>query len=119
MSFPGAFRASRDPRSPPLPIGSGHFTTTYNDEMMTLFGFAEHPIIQAPMAGVQAGALAAAAAAAGVLGSLPTAVFTPETMRKELEGFRAGSHRPINVNFFVHVVVEADAAREAAWRELL
>ncbi len=87
--------------------------------MTTLFGFAEHPVIQAPMAGVQAGALAAAAAEAGALGSLPTAVLTPEAMRSELEGLRKRARRPINVNFFVHVAVEADAAREAAWRELL
>ena len=37
------------------------------------------PIIQAPMAGVQAGALAAAVSQAGGLGSLPCALLTPES----------------------------------------
>jgi len=77
------------------------------------------PIIQAPMAGVQAGALAAAVSQAGGLGSLPCALLTPETMRKELELVRWRTASPLNVNFFCHVAPAPDAAREAAWRKVL
>lgn len=78
-----------------------------------------HPVIQAPMAGVQLGALAAAVSAAGGLGSLPCAMVSPEAMRKELEAIRAGTDAPVNVNFFCHAPPQADAAREAAWRKTL
>lgn len=77
------------------------------------------PIIQAPMAGVQAGALAAAVSQAGGLGSLPCALLTPETMKKELELVRSRTSSPVNVNFFCHSPPPADAAREAAWRKVL
>jgi len=83
-----------------------------------LFGI-EVPIVQAPMAGVQLGALAAAVSEAGGLGSLPCAMLTPESMRAELEGIRARTRKPINVNFFCHVPPQPDAAREAAWRKAL
>jgi nitronate monooxygenase len=77
------------------------------------------PVIQAPMAGVQAGALAAAVSQAGGLGSLPCALLTPEAMRKELELVRSRTSSPINVNFFCHAPPRPDAAREAAWRKIL
>src|SRR5512141_561719 len=76
----------------------------------------ELPIIQAPMAGVQLGALAAAVSGAGGLGSLPCAMLTPEAMAKELELVRSCTDRPFNVNFFCHAPPAPDAAREAAWR---
>jgi len=79
----------------------------------------ELPIIQAPMAGVQLGALAAAASNAGGLGSLPCAMLTPDGMRKELASLRAATPKPINVNFFCHTPPRADAAREATWRAAL
>ena len=79
----------------------------------------ELPIIQAPMAGVQLHALALAASRAGALGSLPCAMLTPDSMRAELEKFRAGTDRPINVNFFCHVPPAVDASREARWRATL
>ena len=71
------------------------------------------------MAGVQAGALAAAVSEAGGLGSLPCALLPPEAMRAELELIRARTRKPFNVNFFCHVPPQPDAAREAAWRESL
>jgi nitronate monooxygenase len=77
------------------------------------------PIVQAPMAGVQAGALAAAVCEAGALGSLPCAMLTPDSMRTELELIRARTRGPYNVNFFVHQPPRPDPAREAAWRALL
>jgi nitronate monooxygenase len=79
----------------------------------------ELPIIQAPMAGVQAGALAAAVCNAGALGSLPCAMSTVETMKSELELIRSRTDRPFAVNFFVHQPPEPDPAVEARWRALL
>ena len=69
----------------------------------------ELPLIQAPMAGVQASALALAAGQAGALGSLPCAMLTPEAMRQELQALQAGG-RPYNVNFFCHTPPAPDAA---------
>ena len=83
-----------------------------------LFGI-QVPIVQAPMAGVQLGALAAAVSEAGGLGSLPCALLTPESMAKEIGVIRARTGKPFNVNFFCHVPPTPDAAREAAWRERL
>lgn len=77
------------------------------------------PIIQAPMAGVQGGALAVAVSGAGGLGSLPCALLGPEAMRRELAAIRGRTDRPVNVNFFCHEVPAPDAAREAAWRASL
>src|SRR5664280_2522300 len=86
--------------------------------LQQLLGTA-HPIIQAPMAGVQGSALAVAVSNAGGLGSLPCAMLTPDAMRKELAAIRAQTDRPFNVNFFCHAPPEPDAGREAAWRAAL
>jgi nitronate monooxygenase len=83
-----------------------------------LFG-VELPIIQAPMAGAQDGALAAAVSSAGGLGSLPCAMLTPEAMHAELVAIRARTGKPFNVNFFCHVAPAPDASKEAAWRAAL
>lgn len=79
----------------------------------------ELPIIQAPMAGAQAGAMAIAVSNAGALGSLPCAMLTPDGLRKELEAVKAQTNGPCNVNFFCHVPPVADAARESSWRATL
>ncbi len=79
----------------------------------------ELPILQAPMAGVQGGALAAAVSNAGGLGALPCAMLTLEQMRQEVERIRAATDKPYNVNFFCHTPPEADPARESAWRAAL
>jgi len=79
----------------------------------------ELPILQAPMAGVQLGALAAAVSEAGGLGALPCAMLAPAAMTKELELIRSRTTRPFNVNFFCHAQPAADAEREAAWRREL
>ncbi len=84
----------------------------------SLFGI-ELPIIQAPMAGVQGSALAAAVRAAGGLGSLPCAMLTLQAMRDELAALQAQRSGPINVNFFCHQPPQPDAAREATWRDAL
>ena len=76
----------------------------------------EIPIVQAPMAGVQASALAIAVSNAGGLGSLPCALLDFATMRDELAATRARTTQPYNVNFFCHTPPTPDPAREAAWR---
>lgn len=85
----------------------------------TLFG-TRLPIVQAPMAGVQGAALAAAVSNAGALGSLPAAALGADALRSELAALQAqaGGH-PFNVNFFAHVPPVPDAAREQAWRTAL
>jgi nitronate monooxygenase len=87
-------------------------------KLSELFG-TELPVIQAPMAGAQSGAMAIAVSNAGGLGSLPCAVLTAEAMRKELEAIKAQTSRPYNVNFFCHTAPVPNAEREAAWREVL
>jgi nitronate monooxygenase len=76
----------------------------------------EFPIIQAPMAGVQASALAVAVSAAGALGSLPCAMLTSGAVRAELSAIKAQTRRPYNVNFFCHTPPTPSPDREAAWR---
>ncbi len=76
------------------------------------------PLIQAPMAGVQGGALALAVSGAGALGSLPAAMLTPDQLRAEL-AVLAANGCPYNVNFFCHTPPEPDAVREAGWRSAL
>lgn len=87
-------------------------------DIAALFG-TKLPIVQAPMAGVQAGALAAAVSEAGALGSLPCAMLAPDAMRAELELIRARTPNPFNVNFFCHAQPQPDPARERRWRNLL
>jgi nitronate monooxygenase len=79
----------------------------------------ELPIIQAPMAGAQASAMAIAVSNAGGLGSLPCAMLTADGLRKELESIKARTSKPINVNFFCHAAPVADSGRESAWRAAL
>jgi nitronate monooxygenase len=77
------------------------------------------PIIQAPMAGVQGSALAIAVCEAGGLGSLPCAMLSRDSMRRELTAIRSHTGRPFNVNLFCHSRPVADPTREAAWRAQL
>ena len=77
-----------------------------------------HPLIQAPMAGVQGSALALAVSGAGGLGSLPCAMLAADALRAELGALQA-SGLPYNVNFFSHTPPAPDTAREAAWRAAL
>ncbi|MBM9595972.1 NAD(P)H-dependent flavin oxidoreductase [Roseitranquillus sediminis] len=79
----------------------------------------EFPIVQAPMAGANGSAMAIAVAEAGGLGSLPCALLTPDQLRAELGAIRAGTRRPVNVNFFCHRPPQPDVEREAAWRHEL
>ncbi|CAM5779851.1 NAD(P)H-dependent flavin oxidoreductase [Ottowia pentelensis] len=76
------------------------------------------PLLQAPMAGAQASALALAVSGAGALGALPCALLAPDALRREL-AVMAASGRPYNVNWFCHAPPVPDAAREAVWRAAL
>ncbi|MCP8686430.1 NAD(P)H-dependent flavin oxidoreductase [Marinobacterium sedimentorum] len=79
----------------------------------------ELPIIQAPMAGAQGHALAAAVCNAGGLGSLPCAMLTAAGMQAELMALTSATQRPFNVNFFCHRPPQADAVREEGWRQVM
>jgi nitronate monooxygenase len=79
----------------------------------------ELPIIQAPMAGVQASALAVAVSNAGALGSLPCALLTLDSVRRELAATKAQTGKPFNVNFFCHTQPQPDPERDARWRATL
>ncbi len=79
----------------------------------------ELPIIQAPMAGAQASAMAVAVSNAGGLGSIGCATLGMDAMRKELAAIKAQTGKPYNVNFFCHTPPVPDAGRESAWRAAL
>ena len=85
--------------------------------IQTLFGIA-HPVIQAPMAGVQGAALAAAVSNAGGLGSLPAAMLSLEALATELQALSHATAQPYNVNFFVHADPAPDMAQAQQWRKL-
>src|SRR5712691_2240627 len=79
----------------------------------------ELPIIQAPVAGAMDFELAAAAAEAGALGSLPCAVLNADQVREQMGKIRARTTKPINLNFFCHTPPVLNNAREAKWRDRL
>lgn len=83
-----------------------------------LFGI-ELPVIQAPMAGANGPEMAIAVSEAGGLGSLPGALYTPQQLADALETVRAGTRRPINLNFFAYAAVPDDAGKQKAWWERL
>jgi len=67
------------------------------------------------MAGVPTPELAAAVSNAGALGSIGVGATNPSGARAMIEGVRARTERPFNVNLFVHAPAPRDSAREAAW----
>ncbi len=79
----------------------------------------EHPIIQAPMAGSDTPALAAAVANAGGLGSIGCAFLSPEAFRATYGETRAATNRAVNMNFFAHAVPGDDEQKTARARALL
>jgi nitronate monooxygenase len=79
----------------------------------------EVPIVQAPMAGAMDWELAAAAAQAGALGSLPCAMLDADQIRQRMAKIRAHTRKPINLGFFCHTPPELNNQREARWRETL
>jgi nitronate monooxygenase len=79
----------------------------------------EFPILLAPMAGVIDAEIAIAVAQGGGLPSVPCAMISPEKAREQVKIIRQRVSAPINLNFFCHKEVDADPAREAAWRQRL
>ena len=77
------------------------------------------PIVQAPMAGANGSAMAAAVSAAGGLGSLPCAALDGDKIRAEIGVIRQQTGKPINVNFFTHTPPDPDLAADAVWRDRL
>lgn len=75
----------------------------------------DHPIIQAPMAGADSPALAAAVSEAGGLGTMGTTYLPVEKMAEAAETVRSRTNRSFGINLFVPLPVPdmpADAASE-------
>ncbi len=87
-------------------------------KLTSLLG-VEHPIVQAPMAGSNDATMALAVSRAGALGSIPCAMLSVDAARTEVQRFRQGSDRPLNLNFFCHSLPEEDGARLTAWTRAL
>jgi nitronate monooxygenase len=79
----------------------------------------ELPIVLAPMAGAMDWELAAAAAEAGALGSLPCAMLNADQIRDQVAKIRARTKKPISLGFFCHTPPTLNNARESRWRERL
>jgi nitronate monooxygenase len=75
----------------------------------------EFPIVLAPMAGIMDADLVIAAAQGGALGSLPCAMLSVEKAREQVSIIRQRVSAPVNMNFFCHSPLEADAGSEARW----
>ncbi len=76
----------------------------------------EFPILLAPMAGAIDAEIAIAVAQGGGLPSVPCATISPEKAREQIKIIRQRVSAPINLNFFCHRPVEANAASEAKWK---
>ncbi|MFQ5566446.1 MAG: NAD(P)H-dependent flavin oxidoreductase [Paracoccaceae bacterium] len=79
----------------------------------------EHPIIQAPMAGSDTAALAAAVANAGAMGSRGCAMMSPEQFAAAYGETRAATNGALNMNFFAHAAPGDDEQKAARARALL
>lgn len=79
----------------------------------------EFPIVLAPMAGVMDAELVIAAAQGGALGSLPSAMISPEKAREQVGLIRQRVKAPVNMNFFCHTPVELTTEAEARWKQRL
>ncbi len=79
----------------------------------------EFPIVLAPMAGVMDAELVIAVAEGGGLGSLPSAMLSPEKAREQVNIIRQRVSAPVNMNFFCHTPVELTAEAEARWKQRL
>src|SRR6187549_4258479 len=94
-------------------------STMWPDHRLLDLFKTEFPIVLAPMAGVMDQELVIAAAQGGALGSLPCAMIPVEKAREQINIVRQRVTAPINLNFFCHTPVAADAAREAGWKARL
>src|ERR1700720_695909 len=110
----------RPPATTPAPIPH-HLNeqTMWPDRRLIDLFKTEFPIVLAPMAGVMDADLVIAAAQGGALGSLPCAMLTTEKAREQVNIIRQRVSAPVSMNFFCHRAVEADAARDALWKQRL
>src|SRR3984957_14900824 len=102
----------------PNPIDQNEHTMWPDRRLIDLFK-TEFPIVLAPMAGIMDAELVIAAAQGGALGSLPCAMLAVEKAREQVNIIRQRVSAPVNMNFFCHQAVDADAAREAQWKRRL
>lgn len=79
----------------------------------------DHPIIQAPMAGVSTPELAAAVSNSGALGSISVGASNPRAARTMIAETRALTDKPFNVNVFCHRPATSDIQREKHWLQYL
>lgn len=79
----------------------------------------EFPIVLAPMAGVMDAELVIAVAQGGGLGSLPSAMLSPEKAQEQVNIIRQRVAAPINMNFFCHTPVDLTTEAEARWKQRL
>ncbi|QOZ69790.1 NAD(P)H-dependent flavin oxidoreductase [Bradyrhizobium arachidis] len=79
----------------------------------------EFPIVLAPMAGVMDAELVIAVAQGGGLGSLPSALLSPEKAREQVHIIRQRVKAPLNMNFFCHTPVDLTPEAEARWKQRL
>ncbi len=79
----------------------------------------EFPIVLAPMAGAMDAELVIAAAQGGALGSLPCAMLSADKAREQINIIRQRVSAPVNMNFFCHKPVDADAESQARWKKRL
>ncbi len=86
--------------------------------LLQLLGI-DHPLVQAPMAGISTPEMAAAVANAGGLGSLGVGATGAAGARKMIAAFRERSARSLNVNVFCHAPAKADEGRQGRWIERL
>lgn len=87
--------------------------------MLTSLLGIDHPIIQAPMAGVSTPRLAAAVSEAGALGSIAVGAGDAAQARAAIGELRKLTARPFNVNVFTHQPAVSDPVREARWLDYL
>src|SRR5579862_1743530 len=93
-------------------------TATSGNELLRRLQL-QHPIIQAPMAGVSTPAMAAAASNAGALGSMGVGATNAEGAAKMIRAARELSKRALNINVFCHRPAVANRTVEAKWIERL
>jgi len=95
----------------------GDVVARWPDTRFTALAGAEHPIVQAPMAGAAGVDLCAAAIEGGAVGSLPCAMLGPGELRSQAAEVRARAKGPLNLNFFCHQT--PPHGDDSAWRALL
>src|SRR5258708_27846197 len=124
-SKPHSWRRSRSAKvwqflaTKPAPILEPGAKIMWPDRRLQKLFKTEFPIVLAPMAGAMDADLVIAVAQGGALGSLPCALLSVEKAREQVSIVRQRVSAPINMNFFCHQPVEADAGREAKWRARL